>query len=601
MRLSAAASILLFALAPLFLVGQVSEECPTAIPICSNTPINGGTNGYGADDFQGAATSGCLERTVSGAIESNSAWYRFRTGASGQLGFNIGHNTDEDWDFALYQTDNCNNLGTPIRCNFFDNRDENAFIGVGEDPSGALDNTQYETWLDVAPGQDYYLLINNFSASNTGFSIQFSGQIFVDFPNTALDCSIVTNLLGPPIAVCEGDTVILDATTTNATSYVWSENTGSGPVEITGETGPTLQVLQSAWYQVVVTTPGITIFSEVQVGFSPLPVASPVSDVNVCYTEGTLLNLAQKDAEVLGAQNAADFVVTYHITQADAQSGINPLPRPFTIPPTSETLYIRVSSRDQSECFDASQQFDVNVTDVTFPDLEESVTICEDTGGVVIGVPNPSAAFNYLWNTGDTTGNLTVSESGTYTLTISAMAQGVDCSTTREITVTTSVLPQIQDILIEDLSVSNSVTVVPVEAGDFEYSLDDGPFQSSARFEPVLPGAHTITMRDLLGCGTVTASFVVVGYNNYFSPNGDNSNEVWSIEGLSTLSNPVVTIFDRYGKLMVQFNDLDNGWDGNYNGKPMPSDDYWFRLEYNDEQGNRTIAKYLQRHFSLRR
>lgn len=81
-------------------MAQVSPDCVNAIPICNNTPVNGGTAGYGADDFNGSQTSGCLERALEGTIESNSAWYRFRTGASGQLGFNIAINTDEDWDFA---------------------------------------------------------------------------------------------------------------------------------------------------------------------------------------------------------------------------------------------------------------------------------------------------------------------------------------------------------------------------------------------------------------------------------------------------------------------------------------------------------------------
>ena len=119
-------------------VAQVSPDCTTAIPICSNTPVNSGTDGYSVDDFQGASSSGCLEQTTTGAIESNSAWYRFRVGASGQLGFNIQHSPQEDWDFALYQATDCNQLGEPLRCNFFDNRDENSYIGVGEDPSGCL-------------------------------------------------------------------------------------------------------------------------------------------------------------------------------------------------------------------------------------------------------------------------------------------------------------------------------------------------------------------------------------------------------------------------------------------------------------------------------
>jgi len=89
------------------LQAQVSADCTNAIPICNNTPANGGTDGFGIDDFNGASMSGCLEQTITDAIESNSAWYRFRTGAAGQLGFNLGIDSSEDWDFALYKASDC--------------------------------------------------------------------------------------------------------------------------------------------------------------------------------------------------------------------------------------------------------------------------------------------------------------------------------------------------------------------------------------------------------------------------------------------------------------------------------------------------------------
>ena len=228
--------------------------------------------GYGVDDFNGANSSGCLEPTITGAIESNSAWYRFRTGASGQLGFNIGFDASEDWDFALYRASDCGSLGDPVRCNFFDNRDMETFMGVGEDPGGNTDTFLYEDWLDVVPGEDYYLLINNFSNTNSGFSIQFSGQIFVTNPFDALDCSIISNLLGPPMAACEGDNVVLDATTNDVLSYTWYADTGSGYQLIPGETGATLGVTTSAMYRVeVIRTTMNNLISDVQVYFSLTP------------------------------------------------------------------------------------------------------------------------------------------------------------------------------------------------------------------------------------------------------------------------------------------------------------------------------------------
>ncbi|MEZ4854400.1 T9SS type B sorting domain-containing protein [Flavobacterium sp.] len=58
-------------------------------------------------------------------------------------------------------------------------------------------------------------------------------------------------------------------------------------------------------------------------------------------------------------------------------------------------------------------------------------------------------------------------------------------------------------------------------------------------------------------------------------------------------------IFDRYGKLLKQLSATDDslGWDGTFNGQLMPSTDYWFSLEYTENN----VAKEFKAHFSLKR
>lgn len=583
------------------LSAQVAADCVNAIPICSNTPTNGGTQDYGIDDFNGAATSGCLEQTLSGAIESNSAWYRFRTGAAGQLGFNIGFDTSEDWDFALYQASDCNTLGDPIRCNFFDNQDMQAYMGVGEDPTGDTTTFLYEDWLYVQPGEDYYLLINNFSGTNSGFSIQFSGQIFETNPFDALDCSIINNLLGPPVAACDNETIVLDATTTDAVSYAWYSDTGSGFQSLPGETAATLNVNTSAMYRVEVITVSMTnIISDVQVAFSTAPLAFPLTDETLC-SDVQGLDLTTKDPEVLGIQDPARFRVSYHVSQADADAGINALPVSHTLVPGTERIYARVVSEDNPRCFDASQSFELNVIQTPELNFPDEVFICEDTTGVLIGELTPQGHLSYSWDTGENTASISVTQAGDYTLTITNNQAGVSCTASQTITVIVSETPTIADVLIEDLQENNTVEIIPGVMGDFEYQLDGGPVQSSNIFEGVSPGPHVVTITDLLGCGSVSETITVVGFPKFFTPNGDGNNDYWHIEGVSNLEAPVVEVFDRYGKLLTQMDQSSIGWDGTYNGRDLPSTDYWFRLTYIDTQGQRTEAKFLNNHFSLRR
>ena len=77
-------------------------------------------------------------------------------------------------------------------------------------------------------------------------------------------------------------------------------------------------------------------------------------------------------------------------------------------------------------------------------------------------------------------------------------------------------------------------------------------------------------------------------------------NDQWNIKGIETLTNPVVYIFDRYGKLLKQLGAV-GGWDGTYNGRPMPSTDYWFRFEYGEIEEGLLVAKTRKTHFTLKR
>ncbi|CAM4188277.1 T9SS type B sorting domain-containing protein [Zobellia nedashkovskayae] len=579
---------------------QVSSDCSSAIPICNNTPVNGGTTGFGIDDFNSAETSGCLEQTLSGVIESNSAWYRFRTGASGQLGFNIGIDTLEDWDFALYKSDDCNNLGEPVRCNFFDNQDENTFIGVGEDPSGDTENVQYETWLEVTPGEDYYLLLNNFSNNNSGFSIQFSGHIFVTNPFDALDCSIINNLLGPPIAACENETVILDATTVDALSYSWFVDSGSGITQVPGENGPTYEVSTSGNYSVEVARSAGNFNSDVQVFFSAMPVANAVTDDASC-SGLEVYDLSQKDIEVLGSQNANEFLVSYHLTIGDAVDGVNALPQEYQAQAGSQTIFVRLTSIGNKKCFDASQHFQLVNLETPNLDFSSEAFLCEDNAGITIGLENGNSNYVYQWSSGETTPTIIVSVAGEYKLTATNTQSGLSCSASKVVNVVTSRPPQIIDIEIEDLRNNNTVTVVTDALEEYEYRLDDGAYQTGHKFYQVEPGMHTISVSNPKGCGDVTEDIVVIGFPKFFTPNGDNSNDQWSITGVDLLDSPVITIYNRFGKLLAQLDATNSQWDGSFNGKLLPESDYWFKLTYTTADGQIVTAKYINNHFSLKR
>jgi gliding motility-associated-like protein len=132
---------------------------------------------------------------------------------------------------------------------------------------------------------------------------------------------------------------------------------------------------------------------------------------------------------------------------------------------------------------------------------------------------------------------------------------------------------------------------------NYEYQLDNDGFGTSNVIRDVKPGTHNITVRDTNGCTDLSKEIYIIGYPKFFTPNGDGFNDTWNIMGLADQPNTKVYIYDRYGKLLKQILTTGNGWDGTYNGAPLPANDYWFTVEYT-EKG---INKVFKSHFTLKR
>jgi len=155
-------------------------------------------------------------------------------------------------------------------------------------------------------------------------------------------------------------------------------------------------------------------------------------------------------------------------------------------------------------------------------------------------------------------------------------------------------------VILDDLSDSNNVEFFVDGDGDYEYAINGGEFQDESVFMDIPPGLNSVIINDKNGCGTTEPiEFLVVGYPKFFTPNGDGIHDAWNIIGIETLTDPVVFIFDRYGKLLKQLDETTIGWDGTFNGRPMPSSDYWFRLEYARDEDGIQVANTIRTHFSL--
>lgn len=164
-------------------------------------------------------------------------------------------------------------------------------------------------------------------------------------------------------------------------------------------------------------------------------------------------------------------------------------------------------------------------------------------------------------------------------------------------------VPVLDEIVVLDyLADRNRIEVIVDGTGDYQYAINGGEFQDDPIFHDVPPGENTLIIRDNNNdCGeTAPIPFLMVGYPKFFTPNADGFHDTWNILGIETLIDPKVFIYDRYGKLLKQLN-ATSAWNGTYNGKKMPESDYWFRMEYAEDEQGVVVAKTLQNHFSLKR
>ena len=266
---------------------------------------------------------------------------------------------------------------------------------------------------------------------------------------------------------------------------------------------------------------------------------------------------------------------------------------------------------DGSICFEVAA-LTLQVNPLPEFDLEDSYILCINTNGTealntpVLDTGLSEANYSFEWSyngavlPGELGSTLIPTQGGTYSVVVTDTSTSMvtSCINMDSTEVIESEPPSLTaDVVTQLFGDSNVIEAVATGIGDYEYSLDNGPWQDSGVFTGVSSGTRLITARDKIGCGLVTVEVQVIDYPLYFTPNGDGNHDTWNIEGIG--SSAKIYIFDRYGKLLKQLSPTGTGWDGTFNGNMMPTSDYWFTVIYNEPiNGNQ---KEFKAHFTLKR
>ena len=361
-----------------------------------------------------------------------------------------------------------------------------------------------------------------------------------------------------------------------------------------------------------------TCYSETtfSIAVNSLPTAtSPATGLSLCDDDNDGLvsgfDLTTKSPEVLGSQGSGYHVDYYNgsgvLITATATTNYTNITNP-------ETITARVTNTNTATNCYRETTFDLEISPSSFS-LADSYILCLNTNGTEV-LDNPliidtglsDADYDFTWVlTVNSTIVLGTQSSfspqigGNYTVTVRDPITG--CLATQATEVLESTPPTLT-LLVLTPAFASSHSIEATADGEtvdgYEYNLDGSPWQDSGLFTNVSEGGHSIFARDKTGCGYVFSTTTVIGYMLYFTPNGDGTNDTWSItDTQGQLSNVKINIFDRYGKFIKQISSTSGGWDGTYKGNPMPTNDYWFTITYTEQSSN--APKVFKAHFTLKR
>jgi gliding motility-associated-like protein len=245
-----------------------------------------------------------------------------------------------------------------------------------------------------------------------------------------------------------------------------------------------------------------------------------------------------------------------------------------------------------NEGMPSEDQFCKKITILETPELDlgNDTTICPETEITIFG---GDGFISYVWHDGSEEPNFIADTTMLVELEVEAENECIDRDT-------------LQITMREDsVTINDGIdTILLVPGGQIElstteiynsYNWSNG--SNSSTINVYSAGTYFIAVVDENDCvlmDTVEIKAVEFKIRNFLTPNDDGVNDVWNIPNIDKFPAAIISIYDRFGKLIVTYPaaDTDAKWDGKYNGIPLPSDTYWYVINLNDN-ANRTMTGHV--------
>ncbi|TVR76977.1 MAG: gliding motility-associated C-terminal domain-containing protein [Chitinophagaceae bacterium] len=394
-----------------------------------------------------------------------------------------------------------------------------------------------------------------------------------------------------PIAIPGGSTTQFDVTVTFPNGCVLTDQLVIEPIDFETNISNDTVVCKGNSAQLLAGG-GVSYDWSPQAGLSctdcPNPTATP--DTTTTYT----VQISNED----GCVNAE--TVTVELYQP-----------PVSLGPDSLTCVSSVIVLDPGSQY-SSYEWSTGSTQQTIPALQTgtySVTItdadgCPNSDSIYIESVNPlfpnrfslcagesveveaePGFLSYQWTTGDTSQVITISEPGSYTLTVEHPECGFINKTflVDEILVTASAFANPEIVVEGDVSNLSSEGFGGTEPYTYSWTpaemLDDATAQNP-NATVTDPTTFVVMITDTSGCSGVDSIFVdifdeeIIYVPNAFAPERGGVNSVFEVIVTGPATIREFRVFNRWGQ--VVHDDPANGWDGTFKGQMQPTGTYVF-------------------------
>jgi gliding motility-associated-like protein len=142
--------------------------------------------------------------------------------------------------------------------------------------------------------------------------------------------------------------------------------------------------------------------------------------------------------------------------------------------------------------------------------------------------------------------------------------------------------------VVKGLTLKADSLLLNSSGGVLSFNLTGNPDTAGIAFFPLTIGEKTCNVM-------VKVIESEIKISNVFTPNEDGKNDLWTIPALAFKPESKVFIFDRLGRLLIEYPGSSPGWNGMINNYPATAGDYWYVIQISKDavplKGNFTLLR----------